>query len=231
MFFTSNQFWRYGVGPYILLLIVLSLYPRGASSPIQEPGETSSGLLPQEGDNFKAIDDVVVYHLERGKRRSYKTGASYLQSLGNPPFGTSYEEGGILLVDSFVWLVYPLGRDMPRPKDTTSGLLAPTLAQGPAWWEPYTHWDKLGHAGVYGVLGFLLWKSYRAPKRRQRYTVVWALSVGTALGWSLEWAQAMMALGRAAEWGDLLMNTVGLVLGIGVGWGWESWRPNDKRSS
>lgn len=223
MIFINNRSWHYGVGLYILLLMILSLYPRVDPPPIQKPGEISSGLLPQEGDNFKVIDDVVVYHLERGKRRSYKTGASYLQHSGNPPFGTSYEEGGILLVDTFVWLLYPLGSDMPRLKDTTSVLLAPTLVQGPVWWEPYTHWDKLGHAGVYCILGFLLWKSCRLPKQRRRYTAVWALLGGTALGWSLELAQAMMAVGRNAEWGDLLMNTFGLVLGVGVSWGWEYW--------
>lgn len=227
MIFNRNRSWHYGAGLYVAIVIVLSLYPRVDPPPVPEPGEASSGLLPQEGENFKVIDDVVVYHLERGQRRSYKTGASYLQRPGNPPFGTPYEEGGILLVDSFVLLLHPLGADMPRLKDTTSVLLAPTIPQGPAWWEPYTHWDKLGHAGVYLLLGLLLWKSCEQRHQRPVVTAAWVLAVGTVLGWLLELAQASFSLGRDAEWDDLLMNTLGLLLGIGMAWWWQG-KPTKK---
>lgn len=223
MIFNRKRSWHYIAGFYVVVVTILSLYPRVDPPPIPVPTEISSGLLPEEGDNFKVINDVVVYYLERGQRRSYKTGASYLQRSGNPPFGTPYEEGGILLVDSFVLLLHPLGADMPRLKDTTSVLLAPTIAQGPAWWEPYTHWDKLGHAGVYLLLGLLLWKSCEQRQQRSFITAVWVLLSGTVIGWTLEWAQATWALGRDAEWGDLLMNTLGLILGIGIGWGWQRW--------
>ena len=216
-----GHYWQYGAWLYALALVGLSLYPRQHPPAIEGPKEPSSGAFPKEGDNFKAVDDVVVYHLEQGQRRPYKTGASYLQCPGNPPFGVPYEEGGILLVDSFVILLYPRGADMPRLKDTTSVGLAP-VPTTVSWWQPYTQSDKLGHALVYFLWGLLLWKALATPTRKPWATAGAVFLVGMLLGLGLEWAQASFNLGRDAEWADLVMNGVGLLLGIGLGWWGQS---------
>lgn len=215
-----NNYWAFGALIYAVILTVLSLAPRQDPPPIPEPKEQSNGLLPKEGDDFKMVNNLVVYHLEQGHRRPYKTSASYLLRSDNPPYGTPYEEGGILCVDSFVLLLYPLGTDMPRLKDTTSRLLT-SPPSGPPWWHTYTRHDKLGHLCVYGGLALLLTLSFRQHQKGlwgKRFGVVMIL--GTALGWALEAAQAVMNTGRDAEWADLLMNSLGLV---GGAWLAEWW--------
>lgn len=224
------KYWSYAAVLYSCLLIGLSLYPRVAPPSTLVPKERSSGLLPQQGDNFKVVDDVVVYHLEHGKRRPYKTMASYLQRPGNPPFGTPYREGGILLVDSLAFLRYPLGAEMPRLKDTTSTLLlAPAVAS--RWWYTYTRWDKLGHGLVYFILGLLLWGAWWRPARNPKRLVLRTLLVGGSLGLALEWAQAVMNIGRDAEWADLVMNGVGLTIGIGLGYWYTQKKSNQQEGA
>lgn len=72
-------------------------------------------------------------------------------------------------------------------------------------------WDKLQHAGAYGlmtVLGGLCWcRLIRLPSR------CWLVSAGIAvsLGILLEAAQCLMQAGRFADWRDAAANTAGAV--------------------
>jgi len=70
-------------------------------------------------------------------------------------------------------------------------------------------WDKAAHAIAFGLLTIigLLMSTHR------RWTVVgcvWALSAG------IEVAQALMPYGRQGDWIDLLADTIGIVLAVGL---------------
>lgn len=70
-------------------------------------------------------------------------------------------------------------------------------------------WDKAAHAIAFGLLVIigLLMSTHR------RWTVVaavWALAAG------IEVAQALMPFGRQGDWIDLLADTIGIVLGVGL---------------
>lgn len=70
-------------------------------------------------------------------------------------------------------------------------------------------WDKLQHAGAYLGLALLGAWSFRARP--------WRLAVGLfALGVGLEFAQATMGWGRSGDVLDLLANSVGIALGLGL---------------
>lgn len=70
-------------------------------------------------------------------------------------------------------------------------------------------WDKAAHAIAFGLLVIigLLMSTHR------RWTVVgcvWAFAAG------IEIAQALMPFGRSGDWIDLLADTVGIVLAVGL---------------
>ncbi|WP_312166373.1 VanZ family protein [Phenylobacterium sp.] len=70
-------------------------------------------------------------------------------------------------------------------------------------------WDKAAHAIAFGllvVIGLLM----STHRRRTVIGCVWALAAG------IELAQALMPFGRSGDWIDLLADTVGIVLGVGL---------------
>lgn len=70
-------------------------------------------------------------------------------------------------------------------------------------------WDKLAHAATFGVIALSLWL---AAGRR------WLLAcaaLALALACYDEWRQLMLP-GREADMYDLLANTVGIVLAVGL---------------
>lgn len=197
---------------YLLFLILVSLLPR-YSAPIVK--ENSSGLLPLEGQNFKVVDAPVVYRLERGHRRPYKSAAAFLLRLENPPFGTPYEEGGILLCDSVVLLFYPLGVKMPdlgkeevQSSDNYSyqkvNLSCSLLGK-----------DKIGHLLIYIGLAILLWLTFaKLFSLSQNKMLILVVLLGCGIGFLLELGQQFCSKGRDAEWEDMLMNSIGISIGV-----------------
>ncbi len=201
-------------GLYVLGLIVVSLWPRYQVPPTPAQKEKSSGLFPKEGDNFKVVDDWVVYRLEKGHRRPYKSAEAFLSRPENPPFGTSYTQGGILLCDSVVLLFYPLGVKMPHP---TAGVFVPLDKRAPQVLQegtPLLRRDKVGHLLVYGGLATLLWWVLVGRFTWSRQGLLWrVILLGSLLGFGLELGQQFFSAGRDAEWEDMLMNVLGLWLG------------------
>lgn len=204
-------------GSYVLMLAVVSLWPRATFRIAPVPKEKSSGLLPKEGSNFKIVDASVVYRLEKGKRRPYKSAEAFLTRPENPPFGTPYEAGGILLCDSVVLLFYPLGAKMPP---LTANKMVPfdkrpyqPLNKGKSLLKK----DKLGHLLVYMGLALVLWLVFIHSFNWSTcviFSVV--LLSGTVFGLVLELGQQFFSAGRDAEGADLLMNVLGLLLGAGL---------------
>lgn len=201
-------------GIYVLGLALVSLWPRYAAPPTPSQQEKSSGLFPQEGDNFKIVDASVVYRLDRGHRRPYKSAAAFLSRSENPPFGTPYVEGGILLCDSIVLLFYPLGVKMPRPNEGKIVPFHKRPLQRVNAGRSLLRKDKVGHLLVYMGLAILLWLAFFARSNRSTRQLFWmVLLVGSGLGFLLEMGQQFFSEGRDAEWEDMLMNVLGLVLG------------------
>lgn len=206
-------------GGYLLGLMVVSLWPRYALPGPPPPKEKSSGLFPKEGDNFKIVDAPVVFRLEQGKRRPYKSAAAFLARPENPSFGTSYAQGGILLCDSVVLLFYPLGVKMPQPGE---GKVVPfnkrryqPLKEGTSLIRK----DKVGHLVVYMGLGVLLGLTLMQVFSWSPVVVFWmVLLLGSLFGFALELGQEFYSLGRDAEWEDMLMNVLGLLVGAGLCW-------------
>ncbi|MHB8121791.1 MAG: VanZ family protein [Desulfuromonadaceae bacterium] len=71
-------------------------------------------------------------------------------------------------------------------------------------------WDKLNHAGAIAVVTGL---AYLATQPR-RWAVGAALAYGIFLGVLIEVLQGAVATGRAAEWGDVAADLVG----VGAAW-------------
>ncbi|MCB9182863.1 MAG: VanZ family protein [Flavobacteriales bacterium] len=94
----------------------------------------------------------------------------------------------------------------------------------PAWdWADVLSVDKLVHAGLFAVLGVLLFigisRHYRARELRSA-TVLAVILVGIAYGGGLELMQMLSALGRRGDWNDFIANATGM----GLAWGWYRWR-------
>ncbi|MGH1336601.1 MAG: VanZ family protein [Aureispira sp.] len=201
-------------GVYLLGLAIVSLWPRSIGPRTPSAKEKSSRLLPQDGDNFKVVDATVVYRLEGGRRRPYKSAAAFLGRPENPPFGTTYEDGGILLCDSVALLFYPLGVKMPRPGE---GRVVPfnkrpykPLNKG----RSLLRKDKVGHLVVYMGLAILLWLVFIQSFSISPVVVFGSvLFLGSLFGFFLELGQQYYSEGRDAEWEDMLMNVFGLLIG------------------
>ena len=82
--------------------------------------------------------------------------------------------------------------------------------------------DKVLHAAVYGVLGFLAVRALKAtgPWR----ALAWGAVIGLSWGFLDEWAQSATP-GRTAELGDLLADMAGAAAG-----GWAAFRTSAARS-
>lgn len=94
----------------------------------------------------------------------------------------------------------------------------------PAWhWADLLSVDKLVHAGLFAVLGVLLFvgisRHYGARVLRSS-TVLAIVLVGIGYGGALEIMQMLSALGRRGDWNDFIANSAGL----GIAWGWYWWR-------
>lgn len=75
---------------------------------------------------------------------------------------------------------------------------------------PTTGWDKSNHLLGFALLG---WLGMRAHPGR----VGWVLAGLLAYGALVELLQSLTPY-RFAEWGDLLADALGAVLGIGIAW-------------
>jgi len=71
-------------------------------------------------------------------------------------------------------------------------------------------WDKLNHAGAIAVATGLAYLSLQP----RRWAATAAFLYGASLGVLIEILQASLATGRAAEWGDIAAD----LIGVGCAW-------------
>lgn len=77
-----------------------------------------------------------------------------------------------------------------------------------------SHQDKLAHLGIFGILtGLVRWSIPSVwGKGKMRFVLILAL---VAYGAAIECMQPLMPnAGRTFEWGDLLLDGVGVILGV-----------------
>ncbi|CAA6813005.1 MAG: Unknown protein [uncultured Aureispira sp.] len=203
---------------HLFLIVTGSLWPR--LSRHYQKGEISSGQMPKEGDNFKMVNGPIVYRLEDGKRRPYKSEQAFFNTIGNKPFDTPYEQGGILICDKVVVLALAIGNYMPKKAGGQGEAYTPK-----GTWEQLKRGifriDKMGHFFAYTVLAILLLivlERYRRPYFMIKHLFV--LVFGIIFGGVIEQLQFEYVPGRNKELLDLLFNTLGVLVGI---WIYKRW--------
>ena len=206
---------KYSIAIFLLFIAVItigSLWPRFSEH--YQTGEISSGLRPQEGDNFKMVNVAAVYRFENGKRRRYETATSFFNHSDNLPFDTPYEEGGILICDKEVVFSIPMGDYMPE----TEGGVAKAFKYKSAWQkfkEGFFRTDKLAHFFSYAIFAILLLLLLQQHSRWGKGSQILAvLLLGTLFGGGIEYLQFEFIPGRDKELLDLLFNSLGLLVGI-----------------
>jgi len=95
------------------------------------------------------------------------------------------------------------------------GCLQEASGAAPGWWR-LPHIDKLAHAGMHGLLAWLLWRA-ASLGRASLWGAVGVVLLCAAYGLALEWSQAQFTLTRSAEALDALANTLGAMLGVMLG--------------
>jgi VanZ family protein len=206
---------------HLILVITGSLWP--SLSEHYQTGEISSGQTPKEGDNFKIANDPIVYRLEDGKRRQYKSDTAFFNNSHNKPFDTPYEQGGILICDKEVVLAFSIGNYMPKKVGGIG-----ELYWHKSVWEQLKKGifrrDKLSHFFAYAVLAILLLMSLEQYSRRDstiKYIAV--LVFGIVFGAVIEQLQFEYIPGRDKELLDLVFNTLGIFAGIFIYNRWVEW--------
>jgi VanZ family protein len=94
---------------------------------------------------------------------------------------------------------------MPALTLVTWGELTPHPQPLPGPWQ----WDKVDHATAYLGLALLATLGWGISR-----TLLWVFLGVLTIGGILEGLQALV--GRDAEWGDMLANAIGAVIGFGL---------------
>jgi VanZ family protein len=81
-----------------------------------------------------------------------------------------------------------------------------------------TGWDKLNHVLAFGAVSFSGWFAWGKPRHRTAAVLLGSLAFGVFI----EVVQTQIP-GRSGEWPDLLADTIGITMGIGLA-ATVSWR-------
>ncbi|MEJ2471817.1 MAG: VanZ family protein [Desulfuromonadales bacterium] len=91
-----------------------------------------------------------------------------------------------------------------------------SLTSSPPEIKGFLGWDKLLHAGAYGLLALLSTEFFYFMQRSLPRAVVFGILVTLAFGALMEILQAISGTGRTAEWLDLVADAVGAIAGCVV---------------
>lgn len=78
----------------------------------------------------------------------------------------------------------------------------------PPTWGDLLAWDKLAHAGIYGIFGLLLLFGF-SRNLPIGQAILWSLLIGISYGIAMEWIQFSFFPDRYFEYFDILANVVG----------------------
>ena len=83
----------------------------------------------------------------------------------------------------------------------------------PDSWADLLSWDKLAHAGIYGIQTWLLLQGLRYTGHLNGGPILTVLAFSIAFGVAMEGVQWAFFPGRYFEFTDIVANVVGTVLG------------------
>lgn len=172
-------------------------------------------VMPKEGDNFKTGKSNNVFcFLNKGKYL-YKSEECYFNN-GNPAYSASYKEGGIMIVTDEIADKIPLKGVMcddnvmiNRKKEKLSFIqkyLNVSFFLG--------YFSGIAHVVFYILLSFSIVFHFSSNKKKFYFAFF-----GGVLGGSvLEVIQHFFIEGRSASVEDILLNTLGTILGLVSFW-------------
>lgn len=176
------------------LILLFSLIPAG---------DQVFNEMPVEGDNFKAPNHPTIYHYQHSAKYSYDDSTCYF-SKGNPPFGTSYEQGGIKTINKEIVESIPNKGSVceekivqaPKPKTSTGFSLKVFIRK----------FADYGHYPAYVILTLLLLWSFDNVALR----ITWSLTLSITGGILIEIIQGLFIDGRSGSLSDLMLNLLGI---------------------
>jgi hypothetical protein len=173
--------------------------------------------MPKVGDNFKVLNNGMVYYYSGKGKYTYSTGDCYFK-LGNPSWATNYKDGGIKTIDKSIANTIPLLGDMCDEEKK-----AP-VKNNPNTVENYfsinyllDYFSGISHILSYLVLSISL--LYHLRSRKNKYWVTFiAIFIGGGL---LELVQEFFIEGRHASIEDQNSNCLGALIAILLFWGFS----------
>lgn len=174
--------------------------------------------MPKKGDNFRTRDDATVYYFSGTGKYMYEDSECYF-SKGNPPYGVKYEQGGVKMIDqAFADRIPALGTMCNTAPVTIIKKKIPDNFADKYLSRNFllTNFSELAHFGSYMVLALSILLYY--PGLRKKYLCAFVLCLlGGAV---LEIVQGLFVFGREASMEDLILNTIGSLLGMLMFWFW-----------
>lgn len=168
--------------------------------------------MPKAGDNFKSPDNSAVFYYNGVGKYSYASPECFFK-LGNPPFQTSPNDGGIKLIDAQIVKKIPFLGDLCDEKKAQSVY---SRAQSPSYQKYLStnylldNFSDLSHIVFYTLWSLSLMFYFKANRRKS----FWTFAICFTGGAVLEFVQLFFIQGRNASYQDQLLNCLGAIVGI-----------------
>ncbi len=190
-----------------LIITVLCCLPKGTEV-LNE--------MPNAGDSFKSNTSQTVYYFNGKGKLNYRTVDCYFK-LGNPPFETNWQEGGIKTINEVIVNQIPLIGDMCDSSQTKPTEISIKKVETP--WYFYiskeyllSKFSEVAHFISYLILSISLLNHFKTSSKKYLITIT-ACLVGGIL---LEFVQHFFIPGREASIEDVCLNMSGCLVGDGV---------------
>ena len=173
--------------------------------------------LPLVGDNFMSETGSTVYYYDGHGKYNYPSIACF-QSFHYPAFGTAYEAGGIKCVDANINAAIPLLGSMCDQQNITQPVLKSTYAKKYHLFFNKNYlldnFSDYAHVGCYAFWALALMTYFS----RRKHPYLLAFLSCLAGGILLEFIQETFIVGRTSSMSDVVLNQVGCVIGLGIGY-------------
>lgn len=172
--------------------------------------------LPNPGDNFRTIENPSVYFYNGVGKYVYPSQECFFK-LGNPPFETNPQDGGVKYLDSKIAASIPLLGNMCAQKETDIGfVIAKEVKQNKYLSTNYLldNFSDISHITFYTLWSLSLMFYFKTKKRNSLLTFAVCFTGGAVL----EFVQLFFIEGRNASFADQGLNCLGAVIGILLFW-------------
>lgn len=172
--------------------------------------------MPKAGDNFKSPENSAIFYYNGKGKYSYSSPECFFK-LGNPPFQTSPDDGGIKLIDTQIVENIPFLGDLCDEKKAQSVY---SRAKSPAYQKYLStnylldNFSDLSHIVFYTLWSLSLMFYFRENKNKIYLT----FAICFLGGIMLEFVQLFFIEGRNASFEDEELNCLGAVMGILIYW-------------